>query len=151
MVDDRSDYYRWQSAARRAERFASTSMMVGTLAHELRNPLSAAKGLLQLMIRKRNPEQTKGYVDLVLREIDRVTRLLNEFLLLGKPASISTEPLDLVTFIEELLLLLEGEADGTDIQVLFKAEKVAPVRADAGQITQVILNLVRNAVQVSNG
>jgi len=147
MVDDRSDYYRWQSAARRAERFATTSRMVETLAHELRNPLSAAKGLLQLMIRKRNPEQTKSYVDLVLREIDRVTRLLNEFLLLGKPASISTEPLDLVTFIEELLLLLEGEADGTDIQVLFKAEKVAPVRADAGQITQVILNLVRNAVQ----
>lgn len=147
IVDDRSDYYRWQSAARRAERFASTSMMVGTLAHELRNPLSAAKGLLQLMTRKRKPEQTKGYVDLVLREIDRVTSLLNEFLLLGKPASISHEPLDLVTFIEELLPLLEGEAIGTDIQVLFNAEKVAPVRADAGQLTQVILNLVRNAVQ----
>ncbi len=147
MVDDRSDYYRWQSAARRAERFATTSMMVGTLAHELRNPLSAAKGLLQLMTRKRNQEQTKGYVDLVLHEIDRVTLLLNEFLLLGKPALISTEPLDLVTFIEELLPLLEGEANGTDIQVLFNAEKVAPVRADAGQLTQVILNLVRNAVQ----
>ena len=147
MADDRSNYYRWQSAARRAERFASTSMMVGTLAHELRNPLSAAKGLLQLMTRKRNPEQTEGYVDLVLREIDRVTRLLNEFLLLGKPASISPEPLDLVTFIEELLPLLEGEAIGTDIRVLFNAEKVASVRGDAGQLTQVILNLVRNAVQ----
>ena len=147
MVDDRSDYYRWQSAARRAERFATTSLMVGTLAHELRNPLSAAKGLLQLMIRKRDPEQTKGYVDLVLREIDRVTLLLNEFLLLGKPALIAQEPLDLVIFMEELLPLLEGEASGTNIQVLFNAEKVAPLRADAGQITQVILNLVRNAVQ----
>lgn len=147
MVDDRSDYYRWQAAARRAERFATTSMMVGTLAHELRNPLSAAYGLLQLMTRKRAPEQTRAYVDLALREIERVTRLLNEFLLLGKPASISTEPLDLVKFMEELLPLLEGEAIGTDVQVLFDAEKVAPVRADAGQITQVILNLVRNAVQ----
>ena len=147
MVDDRSDYYRWQSAARRAERFASTSMMVGTLAHELRNPLSAAKGLLQLMTRKRSPEQTKSYVDLVLREIDRVTRLLNEFLLLGKPALISPESLDLVTFIQELLPLLEGEAIGTDIHIIFNPEKVAPVRADVGQLTQVILNLVRNAVQ----
>ena len=151
IVDDRSEYYRWQSAARRAERFASTSMMVGTLAHELRNPLSAAKGLLQLMTRKCNPEQTKGYVDLVLREIDRVTRLLNEFLLLGEPAAISPEPLNLVTFMEELLPLLEGEAIGTDIQVLFNTEKVAPVRADAGQLTQVILNLVRNAVQALVG
>lgn len=151
MVDDRTDYYRWQFAARRAERFATTSMMVGTLAHELRNPLSAAKGLLQLMTRKRSPEQVRGYVDLVLREIDRVTRLLNEFLLLGKPALISAEPLNLVTFIEELLPLLEGEAIGTDIEVLFNAQKVAPVNVDAGQLTQVILNLVRNAVQSLGG
>ncbi|MDR3587598.1 MAG: ATP-binding protein [Desulfosporosinus sp.] len=147
MIDDRSDYYRWQSAARRAERFASTSMLVGTLAHELRNPLSAAHGLLQLMERKRDPEQTRSYANLAIREIERVTRLLNEFLILGKPASILTEPLDLVTFIEELLPLLEGETVGTTIQVLFNAEKAEHVRADAGQLTQVILNLVRNAVQ----
>lgn len=147
MVEDRSDYYRWQSAARRAERFASTSMLVGTLAHELRNPLSAAHGILQLMERKRDPEQTKGYANLAIREIERVTRLLNEFLLLGKPASISPEPLDLVTFIKELLPLLEGESIGTDIQVIFNAENVTPVKGDAGQLTQVILNLVRNAVQ----
>lgn len=147
MVDDRSDYYRWQSAARKAERFATTSMLVGTLAHELRNPLSAAYGLLQLMARKRDPEQTRAYVSLATREIERVTRLLNEFLLLGKPASIETEPLDLVSFIEELLPLLEGEAIGTEILVLFDAEKVAHVRVDSGQLTQVILNLVRNAVQ----
>ncbi|WP_052090407.1 ATP-binding protein [Desulfosporosinus sp. HMP52] len=148
MLDDRSDFYRWQSAARQAERFATTSMMVGALAHELRNPLSAAKGLLQLMTRKRNQVQTAGYVDLVLREIDRVTRLLNEFLLLGKPAAILPEPLDLISFIEELSPLLEGEAIGTDIQVLVDYSKgVAPINADAGQLTQVILNLVRNAVQ----
>ena len=147
MVEDRSDYYRWQTAARRAERFASTSMLVGTLAHELRNPLSAAHGLLQLMERKRDPEQTRGYANLAIREIERVTRLLNEFLLLGKPASISPEPLDLVTFIKELLPLLEGESIGTDIQVIFNAENVTPVKGDVGQLTQVILNLVRNAVQ----
>lgn len=151
IVDDRSDYYRWQCAARRADRFATTSMMLGTLAHELRNPLSAAKGLLQLMTRKRNLEQTEGYVDLVLRELDRVTRLLNEFLLLGKPASISQESLDLVTFIEELLPLLDGETNGTDTQVIFNTEEVAPVSADSGQITQVMLNLVRNAIQSVNG
>jgi Signal transduction histidine kinase, nitrogen specific len=148
IADDRSDYYRWQSVARRAERFAATSMLLGTLAHELRNPLSAAKGLLQLMSRKRDPERTRGYADLVLREIDRVTSLLNEFLLLGKPAAILPESLDIVRFIRDLMPLLEGEAIGTTIEVLFNSsEKAAPVMADPGQLTQVILNLVRNAVQ----
>lgn len=148
IADDRSDYYRWQSVARRAERFASTSMLIGTLAHELRNPLSAAKGLLQLLSRKRDPERTRGYVDLVLREIDRVTCLLNEFLLLGKPAAILTEPIDLAKFLRELLPLLDGEAIGTTIEILFNpAEEVGPVMADPSQLTQVILNLVRNSIQ----
>lgn len=76
-----------------------------------------------------------------------LTSFRHEFLLLGKPALILLEPLDLVTFIEELLPLLEGEAIATDVQVLFEHEKAVPVNADAGQLTQVILNLVRNAVQ----
>ncbi|MFA7468187.1 MAG: ATP-binding protein, partial [Desulfotomaculaceae bacterium] len=119
----------------------------GALAHELRNPLSAAKGLLQLMGRRRDPDKMKGYSDLVLKELERVTRLLNEFLLLGKPADLDPEPLDLVIFIEELVPLFEGETLGTDIEIKLNLERVPLVKADPGQLTQVVLNLVRNAIQ----
>jgi len=119
----------------------------GALAHELRNPLSAAKGLLQLMGRRRDPAKVKGYSDLVLKELERVTRLLNEFLLLGKPAELDPEPLDLAAFIEELLPLFEGETMGTAIEIKLNLERVPLVKADPGQLTQVVLNLVRNAIQ----
>lgn len=149
LADDRTEYYRWQEAARQAERFATTAAMVGALAHELRNPLSAARGLLQLMGRKREPEQIRGYTDLVLREIDRVARLLNEFLLLGRPADMALEPLEPVSFLQELMPLLEGEASLHGVEITTDIETVPSVTADPGQMTQVVLNLVRNALEAA--
>lgn len=148
LAEDRTDYQKWQEAARQAERMAMTATMVGTLAHELRNPLSAAKGLLQLINRNREPEKIKGYTDLILRELDRVTNLLNEFLLLGRPADISSRPLDLAEFIKDLMPLFEDEA-GTGTEIFMTAEEVPPVAADPGQLTQVLLNLVRNAIEAA--
>ncbi|MHB1126345.1 MAG: two-component system sensor histidine kinase NtrB [Bacillota bacterium] len=150
VVDDRTDYYHWQEVSCRAERFASTATMVGALAHELRNPLAAAKGLMQLMGRKRDPKQVAAYTDLVTREIDRVTQLLNEFLLLGKPAKIAAEPLNMVELLREALPLFEAEAYGSEIDILTEFDDIPQILADSGQIMQVVLNLVRNAIEASD-
>jgi signal transduction histidine kinase len=147
VVDDRTDHYRWQEAVRQAERMSITASMVGALAHELRNPLASAKGLLQLMGRKREPERMRGYCDLVLRELDRVTALLNEFLLLGKPAEMVSEPVDLAEHLQGLLPLLEGMAANHSVNIVVKLPRVRPILADTGQLTQVLLNLVRNAIE----
>ncbi len=149
VADNRTDYYHWQKTGQQAERMANTSAMVGSLAHELRNPLSAAKGLLQLVGRKRDPEKIAGYSNLIIRELDRATRLLNEFLLLGKTSEKTGEPLDLLVFLQELLPLLKGEADGSTIDFAHELEAVPPVFADQGQLTQVVLNLMRNAVEAA--
>jgi len=147
LADDRTDYYRWQEVARQSERISITGTMVGSLAHELRNPLSAAKGMLQLMGRKREPEKVRSYADLILQELDRVTKLLNEFLLLGRPADIASEPLDLAVFLQELVPLLEGEAVVTGGELTMDIEMVPLIQADPGQLTQVVLNLCRNAIE----
>lgn len=148
LLDDRTDYYRWQEEARKAERFAATATMVGALAHELRNPIGAARGLLQLMERKQDPEQNRNYSDLVIRELDRVTRLLNEFLLLGQPANIEARPIDPAVFLRELFPLFQGEVEARDIEIVLDIRSRGSTFAgDPGQLTQVMLNLVRNAVQ----
>ncbi|MCG9968351.1 ATP-binding protein [Pelotomaculum terephthalicicum JT] len=149
LVDDRTDHHNWQEAARRAERLAVTAALAGSLAHELRNPLGAAKGMLQLIGRKEKPEQVKGYADLILREIDRVTNLLNEFLLLGRPAEMTTEPLDLAAFLQEITPLLKSEANNYEADIFIKTEEIPMINADPGQFTQAVLNLVRNALDAA--
>ncbi|MTI79733.1 MAG: PAS domain-containing protein [Firmicutes bacterium] len=147
IIDDRTNYHRWQEAGRQAERFATTATMVGALAHELRNPITVARGMLQLIGRQRKPEKVAGYSDLIIRELDRVNRLLNEFLLLGKPAEMEPEPLEILTLLEELIPLIEGEAVFKDVQIKTEFGHVSSISADPGQLTQVILNMLRNAVE----
>jgi hypothetical protein len=73
--------------------------------------------------------------------------LLNEFLLLGKPAKISLEPIQLDEFLCELQLLLEAEGADKGVQFTFTTPQVAPINGDIGQLTQIVMNLVRNAVE----
>jgi len=144
---DRTERQRWVEVARRAERFATTAAMVGSLAHELRNPVSAAKGLVQLLGRRQDQHRAASYSDLIVRELDRVTRLLNEFLLLGQPSDIDAEPLNAASFLEELLPLFEGEAAGGGIEIRLDLAPVPAIMGDPGQLTQLVLNLVRNGVE----
>lgn len=90
IIHDRTSDQHCEEAVSRAERLTTTATLVGALAHELRNPLSSARGLLQLIDSNSHPHKVAGYRDLVIREIDQSVRLLDEFLMLGKPANIDT-------------------------------------------------------------
>lgn len=149
FINNRTDYYSWKEAVRKAERLAITAGLVGSLAHELRNPLSAAKALLQVTRKKGEPYRTGSYIDLIEREIDRVTRLLNEFLLLGKPAEKKDEPVQLALLLRELIPLLESEANNYGAELTMDLRSESLVQADPGQLTQVIMNLIRNAAQAA--
>jgi nitrogen-specific signal transduction histidine kinase len=149
FIKDRTDYYRWQGAVKKAERLAITAGLVGSLAHELRNPLSAAKALLQLTRQKDEAHRSGGYIDLVERELDRVTRLLNEFLLLGKPAEKHEKPVQLASLLRELNPLLESEANNYGSALLMDLRSDPSIHADSGQLTQVVMNLIRNAAQAA--
>lgn len=150
IINDRTDYFHWQEAVGKAERFATASVLVSSLAHELRNPLSATKGLLQLMGRKRDPESISSYIDLSIRELDRLTQLLNEFLLLGKSAEKDDHPVCLKNFLEGILPLLQCEGETYGVEVVLEIIAAPMVLVDSGQMTQVLMNLVRNAVEAAD-
>jgi signal transduction histidine kinase len=149
LADDRTDYYHWQEIGRKAESNSTIASVIGPLAHELRNPLAATKGLLQLMQRRREPEKIVGYIDLILREIDRMNSLVNKFLQLGRTAKTHFEVIDLAEILRELLPLLMGEASDAGVEIIYQFDSASPVLADQGQIIQVILNLFRNAVEAA--
>ena len=147
LIDDRTDYHKLQEVSQQAERFEITATLVGTLAHELRNPLTAAMGLLQLTAHQKNIERSKGYLDLVTRELERINRLLSEFLLLGRPAKISGEVVYLDRLIEDLQPVLAGEISDSALQINYHIQRDVPIIGDTGQLTQVLMNLVRNAME----
>jgi signal transduction histidine kinase len=151
LVENKTEYYQRLEAARKAERLAATATMVGALAHEIRNPLTSATGLLQLLGTIRKSDTIKGYIDLIMHEMERVTKLLNEFLLLGRPVEMLPEPIDLTRFLKELQPSLAGETRGSRIRIEFMLQEVNSILGDPEQLTQVLVNLVRNAITAVDG
>lgn len=132
------------------ERLAEAGRVSAALAHEIRNPLAAISGSTQVLKRsiKLSREQQE-LMDIIIKESERLSRTLDQFLDYALPGREVYSDVNLSDALEETLKLLRagGELNG-DIKIEgnFK-ERDVMMRACAGQIKQLFLNLVKNAVR----
>jgi signal transduction histidine kinase len=127
---------------------------VSTVSHELRTPLTSIRSFSQIL--REDPdvdiEKRKQFLDIITKETDRLTRLINEILDLSKLESGTTEWNDTIVDIREIV---EGSVDATselfrekNVQVDVQVQDGLPgLVADADRITQVLHNLLSNAVK----
>ena len=134
---------------KRADRLVLIGTLAAGLAHEIRNPLGGIKGAAQLLRRSAdgNPSM-REYTDIMIREVDRVDQLIEQLLDLSRPAQLTLAPVNIHEILEDVLLL-EGQTVGDrDIQIRKRFDpSLPPIRGDRAQLTQVFLNLVKNAFQ----
>jgi PAS domain S-box-containing protein len=133
------------------ERLAATGRMAARLAHEINNPLAGIKNSF-LLIRKAVPEDhpRRGYVDLIETEIDRIAMIIRKMFELYRDEEQIRRPVSLVGSIKEVFTLLESSVRAREISlVLDPPEGPVLARLQAGYLTQVMFNLLRNAIEAS--
>jgi two-component system, sporulation sensor kinase D len=141
-----------QAAMEKKENEAQKLELVGTLAastaHEIRNPLTGIKGLVQLLSEKYDDSQDQFYFSVINEEIERINEIVSEFLILGKPTAQIMETVDLTRVLKELHPLILSDATFNQIN-LHCDVPVSPifVKCTKDQIKQVILNITRNAFE----
>lgn len=122
------------------------SQLAAGLAHEIRNPLTSIKGFIQLM--KSDYKMNEQYLEIMENEIDRIDTIANELMIFAKPAEINFKHCDLKVIVESCLALMEGEAAQKHIEIVRKyATEPVFVYCDDRKIKQVIINLIKNAIE----
>lgn len=144
---DISDRKRSEEALRVTEKLASTGRMAATIAHEINNPLEAITNLVYLIsVAPELEDDTRKYVDMAQSELARVTHISKQTLGFYRHSNLSAE-FSLAEVTEGVLALLERKLASASIRVDCRFEADAKVRGFAGEMRQVISNLVLNAME----
>jgi len=149
VLRDLSRIRQLEAEVRRGETLAAAGRMAVGLAHEIRNPLSAIRGAVQLLGRELGAQSAlHEYTRLLLTEVDRVNRIIEMLLDLARPAPIRPGPLNLHQLLERIALLSEETARARRVTIVRRYDpSLPPILGDEDRLVQVFHNLVRNAIE----
>jgi len=134
-------------------RKSSTLNIIGELAagiaHEIRNPMTALKGFIQLLENEAHSDNHKMYFSVIKTELNRIEMIINEFLLLAKPKDVRYTKYDVTKIMDETLELLQAQAVLFNVQ-MEKVYEVSPleVYCEPNEIKKVFINIVKNGIEV---
>lgn len=140
-----------QEQIKRAERLASLGKLAAGVAHEIRNPLGALKGFLQYFQRKLSlQEQDKTYLTVMMNEVDRLNSVISNLLDFARPKEPVLEPNDVGELIQHVLTLIESDLQAKQLQISVDIKENLPqMQLDRDQMTQVLLNILLNAIHAT--
>jgi two-component system sensor histidine kinase PilS (NtrC family) len=139
-----------EETARRQDRLAAVGRMAASIAHEIRNPLAAMRGSIQLLRSEMNGDSSQAeLMEIVLRESDRLNRIITDYLTYARPRAHVLANVDVGELLRETFTLLRNSLEIREGHLLEEDLPETPVvaYADAAQIRQVFWNLARNALQ----
>ena len=138
-----------QAAVRRSERLASLGRLVAGMAHEIRNPLNSISGYSQHLKGKFGTDTSEGRaLDVIVKEVERLNRVITNLLDFSRPKEPELEPLDLNTVINSTLALIERESASQGVTIVEElTEGPIVVMGHADTLKQLLLNLFLNALQ----
>lgn len=137
-----------EAEVKRKEKWAVVGELSASIAHELRNPLAALKGSVEMLREKQvSEEHADRLMNIALSEMDRLNDIVSNFLLYARPQKLNKKPFDLHRALGEVVTLLENsETDNKHVTISANLKGDELITGDAGQLRQVLWNLGLNAM-----
>ncbi|URM35008.1 MULTISPECIES: PAS domain-containing sensor histidine kinase [Bacillaceae] len=118
------------------------------IAHEIRNPMTALKGFIQLLEGSVKEDHTM-YFNVITTELSRIDSIINEFLILAKPQAVKFVEKDISQIMKETVDLLSAQAVLHNVQFRTYYEQNLPrVFCESNQMKKVFINIIKNAIEV---
>lgn len=139
---------RIEEQLRKSERLSTLGEMSATLAHEIRNPLGSIKGTAEILMEDFHPGERKyEFLEILLKETDRLNRVVEEFLHFARPVPTTLGTCDLKAELAGVVKLIEHDARNHHVGIELKSADLPDVTGDCERLRQVFLNLLLNAIQ----
>jgi len=149
VLIDTTSLRQLQNEMRNVDRLAAVGVLAAGLAHEIKNPLVSIKTFAQLLPEKfDDAEFREDYANIMVNEVDRIDKIVNRLLTLSRPVEYADENVEINALLEHVLTLFLYELDKRAISVRKQlAAELPPVRGNAELLTQLLINLVINAME----
>ena len=137
---------------RRAERLEAVAALSASLAHEIRNPLSSIRSSVEQLAKTAHADEDDQFLaDLIVRETDRLTRLLSEFLDFSRVRVTQFQRLDVRTVVEAASRLVRAHPDVHEATITIGGGSPTWLEGDEDLLHRVLANLLLNAAQAAAG
>ena len=131
----------------RREEMARLGEMGAVMAHEIRNPLAGIKGFAQLMESADSIEQARNYAEKIVAQSFRMETLVDDLLAFARDDQGERQPTDLSLLIENCIALVNFEAEKQQVRIEVEAPFQVKTNVAVDRIVQMLLNLMKNAIQ----
>jgi two-component system nitrogen regulation sensor histidine kinase GlnL len=148
VLRDRSLQKRLLQLETERERFESIGQMAAGLAHEIKNPLGGIRGAAELLARRATDAKAQETAELIVREATRIAALVDDLMVFSRGESLKLRTVNIHEVLDGVIELLTLDAVSRGVAVERSFDPSLPeFLADPDRLTQVFLNLARNAVQ----
>lgn len=142
LIRDLSGIKSLEEGTLRKERLAYLGTFAASLAHEIKNPLSGMRGAAQLLSRRISDPDLNEYLEVIMKEADRLNGILNGMLDFAKPARLRKKPFNIHQALDSVVFLM---SDKPGLFIKTYDPSIPEISGDENQLKQVFLNLVKNA------
>ena len=150
ILRDLSETERMERKLRQSDKLAALGKLVAGVAHEIRNPIAAIRANVQLWEKRLDKAKpSREALHMVIDEVDRLNDIVNKWLIFSRGKKEAGENCSINSIIEKTLELIKIEIESKNIKFSFEGEEdLPPVCVNAGEVEQVIINIIRNALDV---
>ena len=147
ITSDITERKRLEAQLRRTERVAELGTVASGMAHEIGTPMNVILGRAEYLMERTKEESVKKGLQTIISQVERITRVMNQLLAFARRRPVEHRALDLRQTIEDNLEIFQERLSHSNISVETSfAESCPLVHADADQMSQVLINLVMNAI-----
>ncbi|WP_332699471.1 ATP-binding protein [Halalkalibacter lacteus] len=152
IIETFNEYERLQFELKRSEKLNIVGQMAASVAHEIRNPMTTVQGFLQLLSQDSlTPNKHKEHFQIMKQELNRAETIISDYLTLAKPEAGKLDKLDLKKQIESINQSFSSFAIMNGVRLKFNIleDDHYYIKASSEKIQQVLVNIIKNAIEVS--